>query len=144
MVVQRTDIDLDSSEGRALAISDNRVGEVSLDWDSDVLVKISKEVDLRDFWFDDELDMLGIQSEKSGSEEDSLSQFSSNRNPCSEDRPFFGETWNIGAHRVICGDAERAGEIVSAIKGWESHTGMTAMHESGKTFAEICKERGYE
>ena len=144
VVVQRTDIDLDSAEGRALAIADNRVGEVSLAWDSEALIQISKDVDLTEFWFEDELDMLGIQVESQAGENESLSHFSSSEGPGQGGRATFGETWHIGPHRVICGDVEKMSEIVAAIRGWEEYTGLSATHENGKSFSDVCKERGYE
>lgn len=144
VVVQRTDIDLDSAEGRALAIADNRVSEASLDWDVGALLQISKDVDLTDFWFEDELDMLGIKVESQEGENGPLSQFSGESGPGRVPGASFGETWHIGDHRVICGNADKASEIVAAIRGWQDHTGMTATHESGKTFSDICRERGYE
>ena len=55
IVVKRTDLDLDSPQGRGLAIADNRVAEVGLDWDMEALEKIGEELDLGEFWFDDEL-----------------------------------------------------------------------------------------
>jgi len=56
VVVQRTDIDIDSKEGRELAIADNRVGQVSLEWDADTLASFADDgVDLSQFWNEDEL-----------------------------------------------------------------------------------------
>lgn len=55
IVVKRTDLDLDSPQGRGLAIADNRVAEVGLEWDMEALEKIGEELDLGEFWFDDEL-----------------------------------------------------------------------------------------
>lgn len=37
VAVQRTDIDLDTPEGRRLAVADNRTSEVGLDWNVDAL-----------------------------------------------------------------------------------------------------------
>jgi hypothetical protein len=55
-VVQRTDLDLDSPEGRALAIADNRAGEVGLAWDAGVLASLGDEgVDLSGLFFPHEL-----------------------------------------------------------------------------------------
>lgn len=53
VVVQRTDLDLDSAAGRALAIADNKVGQVNLDFDADVLADLATEfdIDLRDWGF---------------------------------------------------------------------------------------------
>ena len=58
VIVKRTDLDLDSPQGRGLAIADNRVAEVGLEWDMEALEKIGEELDLGEFWFDDELPQL--------------------------------------------------------------------------------------
>ena len=58
VVVQRTDLDIDSAAGRGLAIADNRTSEVSLDWDASVLAELANDVDLLEFWKNDELDEL--------------------------------------------------------------------------------------
>jgi len=41
VVVQRTDLDPETPTGRALAIADNRVAELDLDWDPEVLKGLS-------------------------------------------------------------------------------------------------------
>lgn len=43
VVVQRTDVDLDSPEGRALAVADNRTSEVGLSWDPGVLAALAAD-----------------------------------------------------------------------------------------------------
>ena len=59
VAVQRTDIDLDTPEGRELAIADNRTSELNLEWDSDALdAMASQGVDLDQFWKPEELDRL--------------------------------------------------------------------------------------
>jgi hypothetical protein len=59
VAVQRTDLDIDSPEGRGLAYADNRVGEISLDWSAEqILADIDAGVDLSDLWRKDELDEL--------------------------------------------------------------------------------------
>ncbi len=55
VVVQRTDLDLDSPEGRAMAIADNRSSEVGLSWDVVNLGGIAAEVDLSGLFFPHEL-----------------------------------------------------------------------------------------
>ena len=65
VAVQRTDLDIDSAEGRGLAYADNRVGELSLDWDAEqVLADINAGVDLSGLFFDFEIDkLLGKEGE---------------------------------------------------------------------------------
>lgn len=59
VAVKRTDIDLDTPQGRALAVADNRTGQVGLDWDTDVLAGLVGEgVDLAGMWTADELATL--------------------------------------------------------------------------------------
>ena len=66
VAVQRTDLDIDSPEGRGLAIADNRVGELDLSWDVEQLMEnIRDGVDLEGLFFDFELDkILGREGEE--------------------------------------------------------------------------------
>ena len=69
VAVQRTDIDLDTPEGRELAIADNRTSELNLDWDSAALdAMASQGVDLDQFWKPEELDEL-LNGLEDGAEE---------------------------------------------------------------------------
>lgn len=70
VIVKRTDLDLDSPQGRGLAIADNRVAEVGLDWDMEALEKIGEELDLGEFWFDDELPEIDFGGIEDSDEED--------------------------------------------------------------------------
>lgn len=55
VAVKRTDIDLDSPHGRELAIADNRTSEVSLQWDLEVIDELSSEIELSDWFTNDEM-----------------------------------------------------------------------------------------
>lgn len=54
VVVQRTDIDIDSKRGRELALADNKVGQVNLDFDAEVVDALGAEfdIDLTDWEFE--------------------------------------------------------------------------------------------
>ena len=56
----RTDLDLTlDPEARALAYADNRVGEISLDWDADaMLADLENGINLSAFWSDTELETI--------------------------------------------------------------------------------------
>lgn len=60
VVVQRDDLDVDGDpKARELAIADNRVGQVGLDWDVDVLQEMQGlGVDLCEWWREDELEAM--------------------------------------------------------------------------------------
>lgn len=57
IAVQRTDVEPGSARAVRLAIADNRTQELS-DFDPAVVAELSAEVDLSDFWHEDELDAL--------------------------------------------------------------------------------------
>lgn len=62
VVVQRTDLDIDSPAGRALAVADNRTSEVGLSWDPGVLAELAADdaIDLSALFSPVELaDLLG-------------------------------------------------------------------------------------
>jgi hypothetical protein len=59
IAVRRTDLDLKlDARAKSLAIADNRAGEVSLEWDPEILRVLDAEVDLSQFWAADELEEL--------------------------------------------------------------------------------------
>jgi hypothetical protein len=65
VVVQREDLDLQADpRARELAIADNRVAQIDLEWDVDELKReLDDGVDLAKFWRDDELaEMLSIET----------------------------------------------------------------------------------
>ena len=47
VVVRRDDIDLDSKQGRELALADNAVAHVNLEWDEEAVKSISEEWDIK-------------------------------------------------------------------------------------------------
>jgi hypothetical protein len=59
VVVQRTDLDIDSPEGRGLAYADNRTGELDINFDgAQIALDVADGLDLSAFWFDWEIDKL--------------------------------------------------------------------------------------
>lgn len=60
VAVKRMDIDLDSPMGRELAIADNRVSEVNLDWNLEALLELDAEADveMKDWFKPHELEAL--------------------------------------------------------------------------------------
>jgi hypothetical protein len=59
VIVQRTDLDLTTDpEAKELAIADNRIGELDLEWDIERLAELNTEIDLSALW--DESEWEGI------------------------------------------------------------------------------------
>lgn len=56
IAVKRTDLDANSKQGRELAIADNRVGEVGLEWDPETIEKLNLDgVSFEDFFTANEM-----------------------------------------------------------------------------------------
>lgn len=112
VAVQRTDLDLDSPEGRAMAIADNRTAELGLQWDPQILGQLSADLDLKPFFTDDELnDILPeADSELSGDEDDAPE-------PPPEPITKPGDLYILGNHRLFCGDATNPLDLERLLDG---------------------------
>lgn len=112
IVVQRTDLDLDTdTEARELAIADNRIGSVSLEWDTTVLASLGAEIDLSTFWTKDELAALIVEDVGTGGGDEV---------PVVEDGPTrtqYGELWACGRHRILVGDSRDAEQVARLMQG---------------------------
>lgn len=105
-VIRRTDLPYDDPRARELAIADNRVGQVSLDWDAEVLTQLADDgLDLEQFWLADELSaLLAAQAEPRGGTEGLTDPDDVPEAPkVATTKP--GDLWVLGKHRLICGDS---------------------------------------
>jgi DNA modification methylase len=102
VVVQRTDLDLQKDHSAAaLAVADNRVGEVGLVWNSDVLQQlVSAGVPLDDLWSEDELSTLLGGGNKAGLTDPDEAP------PKRATGIVPGDLFTLGKHRLVCGDSE--------------------------------------
>jgi hypothetical protein len=123
VAVQRTDLDLDSPEGREMALADNRVSEVNLSWDTEALAEIGQEVDLGD-WFTEE-EMAGWDVEVDDfdppsdeqDEETTADLIEQAEAGGIESRVKLGEIWKLGRHRIACGDSTDEGNVRKLLGG---------------------------
>lgn len=59
VIVKRTDIaSADDPRAKKLAIAANRIAQVDLEWDAEVLAELDEEINLGDFWAEEELNAL--------------------------------------------------------------------------------------
>lgn len=58
VAVKRTDLDIDSKQGRELALADNRVAELNLDWDEPLLKENISEETLKNYGFGIEKEII--------------------------------------------------------------------------------------
>jgi hypothetical protein len=73
IAIQRTDLDIDSPEGRRLAIALNRTAELGLQWDEKVLSELAGEgIDFSSYFTDVELQKLCSSLEEEMPDDDDL------------------------------------------------------------------------
>jgi DNA modification methylase len=112
VAVQRDDLDLRTdARAQALAIADNRVGELDLEWDVDMLKRLHADgLDLSAFWTDAEFATLFAESTAGLTDENAVVE------PGPTDI-VRGELFVLGRHRLLCGDATSAGDVRRLLDG---------------------------
>ena len=112
IAVQRDDLDLATDpRAQALAIADNRVGELDLDWDVDLLKQLQADgLDLSAFWTADEFATLFAESTTGLTDENAVVE------PGPTDI-VHGDLCILGRHRLLCGDATSAGDVTRLLDG---------------------------
>jgi len=114
VVVRRSDLEIDSTHGRGLAIADNRIAELNLAWDGQALDEILSEgADLSFLFTDSELDDLIDRSENlqlDGTEDEV---------PEAPAEPVTkaGDLWLMGDHRLLCGDSHDENDLAKLLNG---------------------------
>jgi DNA modification methylase len=117
VAVQRTDLDLDSDpKARELALADNRVSEVDLQWDPEVLADLGKDIDLAPFFTREELaELLGETLPVGEAPEPQLDRAEELQKEWETCR---GQLWEIPstngpgrAHRLLCGDSTKECDV---------------------------------
>src|SRR5271170_2634220 len=115
VAVQRGDLDLKKDKkARELAIADNRVSEVDLEWNPEVLASL--DVDLAQFWNENELKTLlkDFRSNELTAPEPKIDQAAELQKKWKTKR---GQTWEIGQHRLMCGDSGRGSDVAALMDG---------------------------
>lgn len=114
VVVQRTDLGLydDDKRARLLAYADNRISELDLEWDAEqLLADLNAGVPLTVLFEDDELleilNELKKDGDESGSDSagDPLATMTQAEAWRLKWRVERGKCWQVGRHRVMCGDS---------------------------------------
>jgi hypothetical protein len=91
VATQRVDVDLDSPQGRRMGLRDNRVGQVDLDFDPDVLKSLQDDgLDLSKLWDEDELAALLASDTRDISWDDALGGL-----PSGDKSPFQQMTFTL-------------------------------------------------
>lgn len=115
VAVQRGDLDLKrDKKARELAIADNRVGEIDLEWNPEVLASL--DVDLKQFWNENELSMLlkNFRSAEISAPEPKIDQAAELQKKW---KTIRGQIWEIGEHRLMCGDSSNGEDVAALMNG---------------------------
>jgi site-specific DNA-methyltransferase (adenine-specific) len=112
IAIQRTDVAPGSERAVRLAIADNRANELS-DFDPAVVAALANEVDLSDFWRDDELAELlaSIETDTVPVGDDPGAQMDRAGELQAKWHVERGQLYEIGRHRLLCGDSTDAGDV---------------------------------
>ena len=105
VVVQRTDLTLDSPEGRELALADNMTALKGIDLD---LAKVQETLgdDLAKAWG------MEIPEVQKQAQEDDFDPDSVTDTVCKK-----GDIWKLGNHRLMCGDSTDAASVALLMDG---------------------------
>lgn len=109
VAVQRTDLDLDKDQAaRELAIADNRTSELGLEWDYDLLAEMPEDF-LSEFDFDPN-EFMQPNGFDGNTDSDEIPDEVETR--CKQ-----GDLWQLGRHRLLCGDATNADDVGRLMEG---------------------------
>ena len=131
-------MDLDPADARLLALADNRVGEIA-DWDDDKLSDILNElsadgVDLDGIgWSAEELAEIMALGEEMPEEEGTPDEIDPDAVVYSEP----GQVYQLGPHRLICGDCRELETVSALMDGQEINVAFTSPpYASQRTYDE--------
>lgn len=112
VAVQREDLDLlKDPRAQRLAIADNRVGQLDLEWDLDVLKRLHAEgLDLSAFWTAEEFATLFAEPMAGLTDENAVVE------PKATDI-VRGDLFALGTHRLLCGDATSTRDVARLLDG---------------------------
>jgi len=115
VAVQRGDLDLKrDKKARELAIADNRVSEIDLEWNTELLSTL--DADLTQFWNENELKALlkDFRNSELSAPEPKLDQAAELQKKWKTER---GQIWAIGKHRLMCGDSGNPSDVSALMDG---------------------------
>lgn len=109
IAVKRTDITLDSEQGREMALADNATAAADLSWDNDTIAEVSANFgfDPGD-WISDWNNDADVEVE-----EDEAPEVDESEPAKSE----LGKVYQLGNHRLMCGDSTDARSVAILMDG---------------------------
>ena len=126
IAVKRTDVSLNSHKGREMALADNATASADLEWDKDAIADEFDEDEAKGWGVD--LDWNDIEEIT----EDEAPEVNESEPADSE----LGKVYQLGEHRLMCGDSTDAGSVAILMDGQKADMVFTdppyGNGESGK------------
>lgn len=119
IAVKRTDVSLDSMQGREMALADNATTILNMEWNKEELqyaAAMYEGFDLPEWG----LDIPDLLPQKECTED--------NFDPDDQTIPTrcqVGDVWELGNHRLLCGDTTSAADIARLMDGNKAHLLLT-------------------
>lgn len=136
VAVKRTDVSLNSEEGREMALADNATVSVDLEWNIDNLSEVFEPKDTEKWG----LDLNWGKEEEI--KEDEAPEINEKESVKSE----LGKVYRLGEHRLMCGDSTDSGSVAILMDGEKAdmvftdppygmnlNTDFSLMHAKGNT-----------
>ena len=123
IAVKRTDMTIDSREGREMALADNATANADLSWDEDNIKEQTEKWDFdtsdwgMNFDFDKDTEV----------EEDEAPEVNESEPADSE----LGKVYQLGQHRLMCGDSTDAGSVAILMDGQKADVVFTSPPYNG-------------
>lgn len=123
-------LDLSESEAHALALADNRVGEIA-EWDDEALAAVLREMEGEDVsldglgWTGEELEAMIAGVELPGDDETA----GDDTVPEVEDGPVHsiaGDLYELGPHRLLCGSCREPADVARLLGGRKINLAFTS------------------
>lgn len=161
VAVKRTDVDIDSAEGRKMAYLDNLTTQVNLTWDQTELQAVQADVegfDIADFGFDiEDLPQVTFptgekQGEGEGKPQTEVKEDDFDPDAHYETKVKAGEVWQLGEHRLMCGDSTDADAVAKLMNGERADLVFTdppygmnldTDYSSMQNHLDFAKEKGF-
>ena len=123
VAVKRTDVDIDSAEGRKMAYLDNLTTQVNLTWDQTELEAVQADVegfDIADFGVDLGFPTADPDEADKVTEDDFDEEKEQVETICQP-----GDLWQLGNHRLMCGDSTKKEDVAKLMQGELAHLWLT-------------------
>ena len=124
IAVKRTDVEIDSKQGRELALADNLTTQINLSWDNAELTQVADEqgIELQDWGIDPAgFEVENEETPKEAQEDDFDEEKDKVETVCKK-----GDIWLLGQHRLMCGDSTKPEDFAALMDGNRADIAFTS------------------